>query len=55
MVRAFLFVLVANVLAIGVDAILRNFLSLHVPHQSWICLNLAWVAVLMFNKGNSRW
>lgn len=50
MINTVLALVLANVLAIGADAILRSIFRTHIPNQYWICLNLAWVCVYIFSR-----
>lgn len=55
MIKALFAVLLANILAFGADGILRAVFKLHIPYQQWICLNGAWMAIMIFSRNNRRW
>lgn len=48
--RAIISVILANILAIGMDACLRSFFHINITNQLWLCLNGAWVLILLFWK-----
>lgn len=55
MLRALLSIVLANVLAFGMDGILRGLFKIHIQYQQWICINIAWATIMAYSRSGRRW